>query len=68
MNNTINLDNFSFKAFTASLGLSKILPAVVTMAICLLAIWLLTKLTDKLLGRSKKIDGTLGGFIRSASA
>ena len=31
MNNTINLDNFSFKAFTASLGLSKILPAVVTM-------------------------------------
>ena len=46
MNNTINLDNFSFKAFTASLGLSKILPAVVTMAICLLAIWLLTKLTD----------------------
>ena len=66
MNNTINLDNFSFKAFTASLGLSKILPAVVTMAICLLAIWLLTKLTDKLLGRSKKIDGTLGGFIRSA--
>ena len=68
MSNAINfdLDNFSFKAFTASLGLSKILPALITLAICLLAIWLLTKLTDKLLGRSKKIDGTLGGFIRSA--
>ena len=68
MSNAINFDlnNFSFKTFTASLGLSKILPALITLAICLLAIWLLTKLTDKLLGRSKKIDGTLGGFIRSA--
>ena len=68
MSNAINfdLDNFSFKAFSASLGLSKILPALITLAICLLSIWLLTKLTDKLLGRSKKIDGTLGGFIRSA--
>lgn len=62
----LNLENFSLKAFGASLGLSKILPAVITLALCLLAIWLLTKLTDKLLGRSKKIDGTLGGFIRSA--
>ena len=66
MSSTINFDNFSFKAFTASLGLSKLLPAVITLAICLLAIWLLTKLTDKLLNRSRKIDGTLGGFIRSA--
>ena len=62
----LNLENFSLKAFGASLGLSRILPAVITLALCLLAIWLLTKLTDKLLGRSKKIDGTLGGFIRSA--
>ena len=62
----LNLENFSLKAFGASFGLSKILPAVITLALCLLAIWLLTKLTDKLLGRSKKIDGTLGGFIRSA--
>ena len=56
MSNAINfdLDNFSFKAFSASLGLSKILPALITLAICLLAIWLLTKLTDKLLGRSKR--------------
>ena len=66
MSSTINFDNFSFKAFTASLGLSKLLPAVITLAICLLAIWLLTKLTDKLLNRSRRIDGTLGGFIRSA--
>ena len=65
-NNTIHLDNFSFKSFTASLGLSKIIPALITLVICLLAVWLLTKLTDKLLGRSRKIDGTLGGFIRSA--
>ena len=62
----LNLENFSLKAFGASLGLSRILPAVITLALCLLAIWLLTKLTDKLLGRSKKIDGTLAGFIRSA--
>lgn len=62
----INLEDFSFKAFGASLGLSKLLPALISLALCLLAIWLLTKLTDKLLGRSKKIDGTLGGFIRSA--
>ena len=62
----LNLENFSLKAFGASFGLSRILPAVITLALCLLAIWLLTKLTDKLLGRSKKIDGTLGGFIRSA--
>ena len=61
-----SLENFSLKAFTASIGLSKFLPAVITLTLCLLAIWLLTKLTDKLLGRSKKIDGTLGGFIRSA--
>ena len=65
-NNTIHLDNFSFKSFTASLGLSKIIPALITLVICLLAVWLLTKLTNKLLGRSRKIDGTLGGFIRSA--
>ena len=65
-NNTIHLDNFSFKSFTASLGLSKIIPALITLVTCLLAVWLLTKLTDKLLGRSRKIDGTLGGFIRSA--
>lgn len=62
----LNLEDFSLKSFTASLGLSKLLPAAITLVICLLAIWLLTKLTDKLLGRSKKIDGTLGGFIRSA--
>ena len=62
----LNLENFSLKAFGASLGLSRILPAVIMLALCLLAIWLLTKLTDKLLGRSKKIDGTLAGFIRSA--
>ncbi len=47
-------------------GVAKLIPAVLTLAVCLLAIWLLTKLTDKLLHRSKKIDGTLGGFIRSA--
>ena len=62
----INLEDFSLKSFTASLGLSRLLPALISLALCLLAIWLLTKLTDKLLGRSKKIDGTLGGFIRSA--
>ena len=32
----LNLENFSLKAFGASFGLSKILPAVITLALCLL--------------------------------
>ena len=34
----LNLENFSLKAFGASLGLSRILPAVITLALCLLAL------------------------------
>lgn len=65
----MNTNNSTFSDFSltaAAAGLLKLLPVVLTLLICLLAIWLLTKLTDKLLRRSKKIDGTLGGFIRSA--
>lgn len=49
-----------------SVTLARLIPALLTFLICLGAIRLLTKFTDRLLGRSKKLDGTLRGFIRSA--
>lgn len=48
------------------LTLSALVPVVLTAAVCLVAVKLITKLTDKLLGRARKLDGTLQGFIRSA--
>lgn len=57
----------SFTGITiGTLTLSKLIPAVIILVICCIAIKLLSKLTDKLLFNSKKLDGTLQGFIRSA--
>lgn len=58
--------NFFADLSISAAALMKFLPALFTLAVCLLAVWLLTKLTDRLLVRSKKLGGTLAGFIRSA--
>lgn len=47
-------------------GLSNIVTAVIVFLICCIAIKLITRLADKLLSRSGKLDGTLKGFIRTA--
>ena len=46
-------------------GISSVLSAIVTFLICLIAVNLITKLTDKLLD-SSKLDGTLKGFLRTS--
>lgn len=57
----------SFTGLTiGTLTLSKIIPAIIIFVICCIAIKLTSKLTDKLLFNSKKLDGTLQGFIRSS--
>lgn len=48
-----------------SLALDKLISGVFALLVCLVSIWLLTKLTDKALSNSKRLDGTLRGFIRS---
>lgn len=48
------------------LTLSALVPALLTFIVCLIAIKLISKLTDKLLNSSKRLEGTLRGFIRSA--
>ena len=40
--------------------------AVLTFVICIIALKLIMRLVDRLLGKVTKIDGTLKGFIRSA--
>ena len=49
-----------------TLALSSLLSAVLTFLVCLIVINLLMKATDKLLEKSKKLDGTLKGFVRGA--
>lgn len=52
-----------------SLGISSasaLLSAAVSLLVCLIAIKLVMKLVDKVLTGSKKIEGTLKGFVRSA--
>jgi len=54
--------------FLASLGqsgISVVISAVIVFLICLIAIKLITKATEKILSRSKKMDGVLQGFIRT---
>ena len=41
--------------------------AVLSFVICLIALNLIMKVVDKLLGKATRIDGTLKGFIRSAA-
>lgn len=53
------------KISIGSLALDKLLSGVFALVVCLLCIWLLTKLTDKALANSKRLDGALRGFIRS---
>lgn len=51
-----------------SLGVSStsaLLSAIVSLLVCIIAIKLIMKLVDKVLGGSKKIEGTLKGFVRS---
>ena len=55
------------KISIGSLALDKLLSAAVALAVCLLGIWLLTKLVDKTLANSKRLDGALRGFIRSVA-
>ena len=49
-----------------TLALSSLLSAILTFLVCLIVINLLMKATDKLLNKSKKLDGTLKGFVRGA--
>ncbi len=49
-----------------SVALSNLISAAITFLICLVAIKLLSSVSEKLLSKSAKIDGTLRGFIQSA--
>ena len=57
-----SFSDFSLKTIT----LSKLIPTVITFIVCLLIMRVISNLLAKFLGKSKKIDGTLQGFIRSA--
>jgi len=46
--------------------LHKLISALLIFVVCLVVIRVLTAATGKLLSRSKKIDGTLQGFVQSA--
>ena len=46
-------------------GAKSVLSAIITFLICLIAVNCVTKITDKLLDRSK-LDGALKGFVRTA--
>ncbi len=49
-----------------SVALSNLLSAVVVFLICLIVIKILSAVTEKLLSKSTKLDGTLRGFVQSA--
>ncbi len=50
-----------------AMALPTIGKAVLAFVVCLIALKLIMKVVDKLLGNATKIDGTLKGFIRSAA-
>lgn len=55
--------------FLADIGLagaSNIVSAIVIFLICLIAIKVLTTIVGKLLDKSKKLEGTLKGFVKTA--
>lgn len=57
------------ETFLSSLGLAgatSIVNAVVVFIICWIAIKVVTAVTDKLLDKSQKLDGTLKGFVKTA--
>ena len=47
-------------------GVTAVLRAIIIFLICYIAIKVVTKVVDKLLGKSKKLDGTLKGFVKTA--
>ena len=49
-----------------TLALSNVISAVVIFVICLVAIKILSSVTEKLLKKTNKMDGTLQGFVLSA--
>ena len=49
-----------------SLALERVIPALLTFIVCLVAIKLINALANKLLARSQRLDEALRGFIRSA--
>ena len=51
---------------TAGKGAPTLISAVLTFLICLIALKLIMKVVDRLLGNASKLDGTLKGFVRSA--
>ncbi len=57
---------FEFFATLGLSGLGTVLRAIIIFLICYIAIKLLMKIVDKLLDKSKKLDGTLIGFIKTA--
>ena len=57
-----SIQNISIGAIT----LSTLVPALLTFAVCLFSMKLILKLVGKVLDKTKKLDGTLQGFIRSA--
>lgn len=57
-----NLGNITI----GTLALSTLIPAIITLIVCIVAVRLITKLTQKGLSKSKKLDGTLKGFVASA--
>lgn len=57
-----SIQNISIGAIT----LSTLVPALLTFVVCLFSMKLILKLVGKVLDKTKKLDGTLQGFIRSA--
>ena len=55
-----------FTAFLGSAALSSVISALLILVVCVVVIKILSSATGKLLARSKKLDGTLQGFIQSA--
>lgn len=58
-----------FTNLATTLGISSlsfVLQALVTFIICLIAIKILSAITSKLLDNSKKLDGALKGFLKTA--
>jgi small conductance mechanosensitive channel len=48
------------------ISLSSVLAAILTFVICLIVIKIITGVANRMLGKSKKLDNTLRGFVTSA--
>ena len=47
-------------------GIGSVLRAIIIFLICYIAIKVIMKIVDKLLGKASKLDGTLKGFVKTA--